>query len=84
MNDVKYCLALVRDPSSFHSRSKKILNPSDIKGMKIRPPHATFANLITELDGTNIQSSAPEVRDVLEKVEVWSHVYAPRHARGST
>ena len=67
MKDVKYCLAFVHDPSSFHTKTKKIVVPADIKGMKIRPPHATFANLVTELGGTNIQSSAPEVRDVLEK-----------------
>ena len=67
MKDVKYCLAFVHDPSAFHTRTKKVLVPEDIKGMKIRPPHATFANLVTALGGTNIQSSAPEVRDVLEK-----------------
>ncbi len=67
MKDVKYCLAFVHDPSSFHSKAKKIMVPEDIKGMKIRPPHATFANFVTLLGGTNIQSSAPEVRDVLEK-----------------
>ena len=67
MKDVKYCLAFVHDPSGFHSRTKKIMVPGDISGMKIRPPHATFANLVTALGGTNIQSSAPEVRDVLEK-----------------
>jgi len=41
--------------------------PDDIKGMKIRPAHATMASFITRLGGTNIQSSAPEVRDILEK-----------------
>ena len=67
MKDVKYCLAFVHDPSGFHSKTKKILVPGDISGMKIRPPHATFANLVTSLGGNNIQSSAPEVRDILEK-----------------
>ena len=67
MKDVHYCLAFAHDPSGFHSKTKKIMLPSDIAGMKIRPPHATFANLVTSLGGTNIQSSAPEVRDVLEK-----------------
>ncbi len=67
MKDVKYCLAFVHDPSGIHSRTKKVMLPADIKGMKIRPPHATFANFVTELGGTNVQSSAPEVRDLLEK-----------------
>ena len=44
MKDVKFCLAFVHSPSSFHSRTKKIVVPDDIKGMKIRPAHATMAN----------------------------------------
>jgi TRAP-type C4-dicarboxylate transport system substrate-binding protein len=67
MKDVKFCLAFVHDPGSFHSRAKKISVPDDIKGMKIRPAHATMASWVTQLGGTNIQSSAPEVRDILEK-----------------
>jgi TRAP-type C4-dicarboxylate transport system substrate-binding protein len=67
MKDVKFCLAFVHDPGAFHSRSKKILVPGDIKGMKIRPAHATRATFMTTLGGTNVQAAAPEVRDVLEK-----------------
>ena len=67
MRDVKFCLAFVHDPGSFHARSKKIMVPADVKGMKVRPAHATMATFITQLGGTNVQSSAPEVRDILEK-----------------
>ncbi len=67
MKDVKFCLAFVHDPGSFHSKAKKITVPGDIKGMKIRPAHATMATFVTQLGGTNVQSSAPEVRDILEK-----------------
>jgi TRAP-type C4-dicarboxylate transport system substrate-binding protein len=67
MKDVKFCFAFAHDPGSFHSRTKKIVVPADIKGMKIRPAHATMASLVTELGGTNVQASAPEVRDVIEK-----------------
>jgi TRAP-type C4-dicarboxylate transport system substrate-binding protein len=67
MKDVKFCLAFVHDPGTFHSKSKKIMVPADIKGMKIRPAHATMATFVTQLGGTNVQSSAPEVRDLLEK-----------------
>ena len=67
MKDVKFCLAFVHDPGAFHSRSKKIVVPDDLKGMKIRPAHATMATFVTQLGGTNVQASAPEVRDVLEK-----------------
>jgi TRAP-type C4-dicarboxylate transport system substrate-binding protein len=67
MKDVKFCLAFVHDPGTFHSKAKKIVVPGDIKGMKIRPAHATMASWVTQLGGTNVQSSAPEVRDILEK-----------------
>jgi TRAP-type C4-dicarboxylate transport system substrate-binding protein len=67
MKDVKFCLAFMHDPGSFHSVKKKIMVPGDIKGMKIRPAHATMASFVTLLGGTNVQSSAPEVRDILEK-----------------
>ncbi len=65
--DVKYCLAFAHDPGTFHSRTKKIVVPSDIAGMKIRPAHATMASLVTSLGGTNVQAAAPEVRDILQK-----------------
>ena len=67
MKDVKFCLAFVHDPGAFHSRLKKIVVPADIKGMKIRPAHATMTTFMTTLGGTNVQAAAPEVRDVLEK-----------------
>ena len=67
MKDVKFCLAFVHDPGTFHSRSKKILVPGDIKGMKIRPAHATVATWVTQLGGNNVNSAAPEVRDILER-----------------
>jgi TRAP-type C4-dicarboxylate transport system substrate-binding protein len=67
MKDVKFCLAFMHDPGSFHAKAKKIMVPGDIKGMKIRPAHATMASFVTMLGGTNVQSSAPEVRDILEK-----------------
>jgi TRAP-type C4-dicarboxylate transport system substrate-binding protein len=64
---VKFCLGFVHDPGSFHAKAKKIMVPGDIKGMKIRPAHATMASFVTQLGGTNVQSSAPEVRDILDK-----------------
>jgi TRAP-type C4-dicarboxylate transport system substrate-binding protein len=67
MKDVKFCFAFTHDPGSFHSRTKKIMEPADIKDMKIRPAHASMAALVTSLGGTNVQASAPEVRDILEK-----------------
>jgi TRAP-type C4-dicarboxylate transport system substrate-binding protein len=67
MKDMHYCLSFVLDPVAWHSRTKKIMVPADIKGMKVRPAQATIAAWVTALGGTNVQASAPEVRDVLEK-----------------
>ncbi len=67
MKDVKFCLAFVHDPGSFHSRTKKIVVPDDVKGMKIRPAAATMANFVTLLGGTNVNAAAPEVREVIER-----------------
>ena len=50
------------------TNDKKPINTlEDIKGMKIRPADATIANFVTLLGGTNVQSSAPEVRDIIER-----------------
>jgi TRAP-type transport system periplasmic protein len=67
MKDVHFCFAFVHDPGGFHSRSKKIVLPSDISGLKVRPADATIGQLVTLLGGTNVQASAPEARDVIER-----------------
>ncbi len=67
MKDVKFCLAFIHAPSSFHSSEKKIVVPADIKGMKVRPADATIASFVTLLGGTNVNSAAPEVRDIMER-----------------
>ena len=45
MKDVKYCFSFILDPATWHSRSKKIVVPADIKGMKIRPSQRNDCNL---------------------------------------
>ena len=66
MKDVHFCFAFAHDPGAFHSR-KKIVLPTDIKGMKVRPATSTVGQMITLLGGTNVQASAPESRDMLER-----------------
>ena len=66
MKDVQFCFAFVHDPGALHSR-KKVVLPGDIKGLKVRPATATIGQMITTLGGTNVQSSAPEARDMLER-----------------
>ena len=66
MKDVKFCLAFAHDPGALHSK-KKIETPDEIKGMKIRPAHATMASFVTSLGGTNAHGSAPEAREMLDR-----------------
>jgi TRAP-type C4-dicarboxylate transport system substrate-binding protein len=67
MKDVKYCFGFILDPVRLHMRSKKVVVPADIKGMKIRPSQATFAAWVTSLGGTNVQSGPSEAADLLSK-----------------
>jgi TRAP-type C4-dicarboxylate transport system substrate-binding protein len=67
MSDIHVCFAFVLDPGTFHSTKKKILVPDDIRGMKIRPANATMGAFMTLLGGTNVQASAPEAREILER-----------------
>jgi TRAP-type C4-dicarboxylate transport system substrate-binding protein len=67
MKDVHFCFAFVHDPGSLHSARKKVVLPGDLAGMKVRPATSTIGQMVTLLGGTNVQSSAPEARDVLER-----------------
>ncbi|WP_262271062.1 TRAP transporter substrate-binding protein [Microvirga yunnanensis] len=66
MKDVKVCLAFVHDPGSLHSR-KKVVAPEDVKGLKVRPAQGTVGEMVTLLGGANVQASAPESREILER-----------------
>lgn len=63
---VRFCLGFAHDPGALHAK-KKIVSPDEIKGMKIRPAHHTMGNFVTLLGGTNVQASAPESREILER-----------------
>ncbi len=66
MKDVHVCFAFLNDPGTFHSKHK-IVSPDDIKGDKVRPGNAGQGAMVTLLGGTNVQSSAPEAREILER-----------------
>src|SRR5258708_692622 len=67
MKDTHFCFAFIHDPGAFHSARKKVTVPDDLKGMKLRPAQGTIGQLVTMLGGTNVQASAPESRDMLER-----------------
>jgi TRAP-type C4-dicarboxylate transport system substrate-binding protein len=66
MKDVKYCFAFIHDPATLHSR-RKVVEPADLRGMKIRPSNAMMGNFVTLLGANNVQASAPAARDLLER-----------------
>ena len=66
MKDVHFCFAFAHDPGGLHSRNLITL-PSQLKGVKVRPATSTVGQMITLLGGTNVQSSAPGARDMLER-----------------
>ncbi len=66
MKDTYTCITFIHDPGAMHAR-KKITVPADIKGMKVRPAGSTIGELVKMFGGTNVQTSAPEARDALER-----------------
>jgi TRAP-type C4-dicarboxylate transport system substrate-binding protein len=66
MKDTKLCIAFIHDPGTLHGR-KKIVVPSDLNGVKVRPAHSSFGEMVKLFGGTNIQASAPESRDAIER-----------------
>ncbi|MBU6498623.1 MAG: TRAP transporter substrate-binding protein [Rhodospirillales bacterium] len=66
MPDVHYCFAFVHDPGALHTR-KLVTVPADVRGMKLRPADATLGTFATLLGATNVQASAPQARDLLER-----------------
>jgi TRAP-type C4-dicarboxylate transport system substrate-binding protein len=66
MKDTHFCFAFIHDPGALHAR-KKIVLPEDLRGVKVRPAQSTIAELVTKLGGANVQASAPEAREVLER-----------------
>ncbi|MGZ5864933.1 MAG: TRAP transporter substrate-binding protein, partial [Xanthobacteraceae bacterium] len=67
MKDVKYCFSFTYDPARIHMKNKRVEVPADIKGLKFRPSHGTFANWVAGLGATNVQAGPAETRDLLEK-----------------
>lgn len=67
MKDVRYCLAFAHDPGTFHFTRKKVVTPADFSGLKVRPPNAVIASWMRHLGALNVQASAPEIRDIMEK-----------------
>ena len=66
MKDTKMCFAFMHDPGALHGK-KKIVVPSDLSGVKVRPAQSAIGEMVKMFGGTNVQASAPESRDALER-----------------
>ena len=66
MKDTKLCFAFIHDPGTLHGK-KKIVSPGDLNGVKVRPAQSTIGEMVKMFGGTNVQASAPEARDAIER-----------------
>jgi TRAP-type C4-dicarboxylate transport system substrate-binding protein len=66
MKDTHLCFAFIHEPGSLHGK-KKIVVPGDLRGTKVRPAQSTFGEMVKMFGGTNVQASAPESRDAIER-----------------
>ncbi len=66
MKDTKVCFSFIHDPGALHGK-KKILLPADLNGVKVRPAQSTIGEMVKMFGGTNVQASAPESRDAIER-----------------
>ncbi len=61
-----FCFAFVLDPGTV-PRTKKIVLPEDITRHEDAAGQRDDGQFVTLLGGTNVQASAPEAREVLER-----------------
>jgi TRAP-type C4-dicarboxylate transport system substrate-binding protein len=66
MQGVRVCNVFAHDPGTFHMK-REIRTPDQVRGLRIRAANGTIAQFVTSLGGTNVQVSAPESREVLER-----------------
>lgn len=66
MPEVKLCVMNPHDPGTIHSKAP-IRVPADIRGLNVRPAHATMARFVASLGGSSVQVPAPEAREAIAK-----------------
>jgi TRAP-type C4-dicarboxylate transport system substrate-binding protein len=57
----------VHGPGMFHSASKLIKSPADLKGMKVRGPTRQVTKLLAALGATPVGMPLPQIPDALSK-----------------
>lgn len=67
MKDVYYCALVASEPATYHFARKRVQLPEDTRGLKIRPSGSTVGQMNVLLGAVNVQASATEARDLLER-----------------
>ena len=66
MGDVKFCVMHPHGPGALHSK-RLMTVPADLRGVNVRPAHATMSRFISQLGGAPVQVPAPEAREALAR-----------------
>lgn len=66
MKDIHYCLGFVGEPGGLHGK-RELSVPEDLSGLKLGSRNWTNSNFVTLLGASNVQVSAPESREILER-----------------
>lgn len=66
MKDIHYCLGFVGEPGGLHGK-RELVVPENLQGLKLGSRNWTNSNFVTMLGASNVQVSAPESREVLER-----------------
>jgi TRAP-type transport system periplasmic protein len=66
MGDVKVCLAHMMYGSMLHTK-RKVVDPQDLKGMKIRPSSSAEATLIRLAGGSAVPGANPQAREMIDR-----------------
>ena len=66
MKGVHFCLGFIQEPATLHSRTLVAL-PTDLKGLKVRPPNAVIGGLVTDFGGTNVSAPPQQTRELMDR-----------------
>lgn len=66
MKGVHFCVGFIQGPATLHSRTPVAL-PTDLKGLKVRPPNAVIGGLVTDFDGTNVSAPPQQTRELIDR-----------------
>jgi TRAP-type C4-dicarboxylate transport system substrate-binding protein len=66
MSEVKFCFIFVPEPGTLHSRSRKFLEPKDLRGVKIRPSNTMISTFVSRIGAITAPTPEAGARAALE------------------